>query len=449
MFGRPSSLTITAVTRDRLELPSAVVEVTSPGGLALRLPLGLEPIVVGSDPNADVVLADPQVSRRHCALELSEDGLVLRDLGSKNGTWIAGLRVLGAFVEPGTPITVGASHLSVRLVGPPARVDLSPRASFGEALGGTSRMRALFSRLEIAARTEETILLFGETGTGKELLARAIHQASERREGPFVVFDCGAVAPNLVEAELFGHVKGAFTGASSHREGLFADAAGGVLFLDEIGELPLDVQPKLLRALEARQVRPLGSNTWRPLDVRVVAATHRDLRRLSHDGGFREDLYFRLAVIEARIPPLRERRDDIELITERLLASQRPPRSLAELPTGTLEMLRAHDWPGNVRELRNVVARLALFPDLGRAALEEAAPPQDAAPAARDPIGDLLHLSLREARETVVDAFEVRYLSAVLAAHDGNVSRAAAVIGISRQMLHKLIERHGIRPQRG
>jgi DNA-binding NtrC family response regulator len=445
----PDSLTVTAVSHDRLEIPSAQLEVTAPGAKAVVTPLGLQPLTLGSDETCDVVIADPRVSRRHCTLELNPNGLLLRDLDSKNGTYVGAMRIREVYLGLGTSARIGDASLIVRLIGPPARIDISPRASFGEALGGTPRMRALFARLEIAAQTSETVVLLGETGTGKELLARAIHQAGNRRDGPFVVFDCGAVAANLIEAELFGHARGAFTDAQTAREGILGQANGGVLFLDEIGELAVDLQPKLLRALESRQYRPVGSNEWRPFDARIVAATHKDLRQLVRERKFREDLYFRLAVVEVKIPPLRERRDDIELITERILASQVPPRSTADLGPGTLDMLRAYDWPGNVRELRNALSRLMVFPDLGAQAFT-----QDLQAPGRSPVepgvpgndaSSLLHLTLRAAREHVVEDFEVRYISAMLRAHEGNISRAAASMGVSRQLLHRLIERYGLR----
>jgi transcriptional regulator with PAS, ATPase and Fis domain len=298
-------------------------------------------------------------------------------------------------------------------------------------------MRALFAKLERIATTSETVLLIGESGTGKELLARAIHDASERRDAPFVIFDCGAVAPALVESELFGHVRGAFTGAQSDRRGVFSEAGSGTLVLDEIGELPLDLQPKLLRALESRQFRALGSNRVETVGARVVGGTHRDLKQMVQANTFRADLYFRLAVFEARVPPLRERRDDIELLADRLLTTLTPPRTLRELGTGVAAMLLAHDWPGNVRELRNTLMRLALFPELGARAFENVAQ----GPSGLD---TLMHLPLRDAREEAITQFERHYLRAKLAENDGNVAQTAEAIGVSRQLVYRLIERHGL-----
>jgi transcriptional regulator with PAS, ATPase and Fis domain len=303
-------------------------------------------------------------------------------------------------------------------------------------------MRALFARLEVAAATHETVLLVGESGTGKELLARAIHDASPRRDGPFVVFDCSAVAATLVESELFGFVKGAFTGADRDRAGIFEQAHGGTLFMDEVGELPLDLQPKLLRALEARQTRRVGANAWHPFDARIVAATHRDLAGRMKSGAFREDLYYRLAVLEARVPPLRERRDDVELLAERFLAGQSPPLTVHDLPPGSLAMLHTHDWPGNVRELRNALARMVVFQEPAETTL-------DAAGAGSSAKGALLRLPLREARQQIIEKFEQTYIAAQLEAHGGNVTRAAEAVGVSRQFFHRLIERYRLRSDAG
>jgi DNA-binding NtrC family response regulator len=323
------------------------------------------------------------------------------------------------------------------------RRQLREQGSFGSMIGSSASMRKVYQIVEQAAPTSASVLVWGESGTGKELLARGIHDVSRRRAGPFSVFDCSAVAPTLLEAELFGYVKGAFTGAVQSHAGVFEQAHGGTLFIDELGELPAELQPKLLRALEARQVRRIGASDWLHVDVRIVAATHRDLRARVAARQFREDLYYRLAVVEALIPPLRDRRDDIPLLVEHFLASQSPPRTWADLPPNAVEMLRAHEWPGNVRELRNTVARLILFPTSGPA-------PGAPSPSRPSPFdgggqgGALLGLPLREAREVMVEQFERAYIAAKLGEHGGNVSRAAEAMGVSRQFLHRLLERYGI-----
>jgi transcriptional regulator with PAS, ATPase and Fis domain len=367
---------------------------------------------------------------------MTERGVVLRDLESKNGTFIAGVRAIEVVLPPNIEVTIGGVTIAVRVAGAPSAIPLSSSPRFGGALGVSLVMRALFAQLERAAPTEETILLFGESGTGKELLARAVHERSRRHAGPFVVFDCGAIAPSLLESELFGSVRGAFTGAVADREGALGQARGGTIFLDELGELPIDLQPKLLRAIEARQFRPIGSNAWRNFDARIVAATHRDLRAEVAARTFREDLYFRIAVLQVHVPALREREGDIPLIVESFLAAQDPPRKIADLPPNALAMIEAHDWPGNVRELRNTVTRLLLFPHMGREAFDAVA---------RDRGGLPLHLPLRQARERIVEEFEQAYLAAKLGEHKGNISRTAEDIGVSRQFLHRIMERYGLR----
>lgn len=432
--------TRTVVRIDSVELPGIRVTVTPPKGRSFDVALGVHPLVVGQSPECDVVLADDAVSRQHCRLSLTPRGLLVQDLGSKNGTFAGNVRIIEALVEADTKISAGDSRLVPKRAGASASVPLSRGVRFGEAVGCGVAMRALFAQLERAARTDETVLLLGESGTGKELLARALHTESPRRGGPFVVLDCTALAPTLLEAELFGHTRGAFTGASESRAGLLEQAHGGTLFIDEVGELPIDLQPKLLRALEARQYRPVGAAEWRTFDARVVAATHRDLRARVSSGAFREDLYYRFAVFEMWVPALRDRRDDIPLLVERFLAAMSPPRTLADLPPGAVDILSSHHWPGNVRELRNIVARIVVFPEH----LERAVGASPQAPGRAD-MGRLLRMPLREARDLVVDDFERSYLAARLAEHGGNVTRAAESIGVSRQFAYRLLEKYGLR----
>jgi DNA-binding NtrC family response regulator len=443
-----SDCTLTDFTSFSVKVPALRVTVTTPGSPAIEASLGVAPLVIGTSPDADVVVTDTKVSRRHCELRLTEQGVLLRDLQSKNGVFIGPVRVHEALLALDATATLGTSQLTVRAVGPPATLPLSPVARFGEAIGGSVAMRLLFAQLDRAAASSETVLLIGESGTGKEILARAVHDHSPRKAGPYVVFDCSAAAPTLVEDELFGHVKGAFTGAHDARAGVFEQAHRGTLFLDEIGELPLELQPKLLRALESRTVQRLGDTTGKrvSVDCRVVAATHRNLRALVKEGRFRQDLYYRLQVVECRVPPLRERKDDIPLLVERFLAAHSPPRTLADLPPTALEMLAAHSFPGNVRELRNTVARLVLFATFDSAL---SAPPDAPERPADGSLGRLVDLPLREAREVVVEQFERAYLEAKLAKAGGVITQAADSMGVSRQMVYKLMERYGIAREGG
>lgn len=438
---RPATLTMIRENRDEfVSVPTVHVRLSGPNRKDQTVQLGVEPVLVGSTPDCDIVVNDPYVSRRHCALNMTERGVVVRDLGSRNGIWVQGVRVYEALIPAGGGVQMGGLSLTVDVTAEPTRMMLSSGTSFGEAVGKSVAMRLLFARLEKAAKTDEPVLLLGESGTGKELLARALHEASTRNRGPFVVFDCAAVSPQLVESELFGHEKGSFTGAHSARTGLVDAARGGTLFLDEIGELPLDLQPKLLRMLEAKTVRPVGSNEPHSADVRIVAATHRDLPLRVSAGEFRADLYYRLAVAEVRIPALRDRREDIPLLVERILAARNPPATIADLPPNTMPMLTAHNWPGNVRELRNMLARIMLF---------QANDILEALPASERPTETPQDVSLdipyHAAKEAILSDFDRRYAAAQLKAHGGNVSSAARAMGVSRQFLHKLIGQYGLK----
>ncbi|HEX4448862.1 MAG TPA: sigma 54-interacting transcriptional regulator, partial [Polyangiaceae bacterium] len=303
-----------------------------------------ERLRIGKAPDNDLVLADDTVSRHHCELTRAPEGLRVRDLGSTNGTKVQGARVTEAIVQPGTVLKVGEIELAVRPAIRTVEVMPSDKTWFGPAIGQSLAMRNIFGVLERIAPTDATVLLEGETGTGKDVLARAIWSESTRGQGPFVVVDCGAVSYSLLESELFGHERGAFTGAVASRQGAFELADGGTVFLDEIGELPLDVQPKLLRVLETKEFRRVGGNRTLKTNVRVLAATKRNLQREVQGGKFREDLYFRLAVVPITVPPLRGRREDIPALVEHIL------KAGGGITVGdeTMQGLLAHDWPGNV-----------------------------------------------------------------------------------------------------
>lgn len=421
-------------------VPDAALRVTAPDASTTTVTLGLSPVVVGSGESCTIVCDDAAVSRRHCELRIVQDRVHVRDLGSKNGTWTQGVRIVEASLADRQVVTVGATRIELLASSSVNKLPLSERSRFGDALGASPVMRALFALLERASLSSAPILLLGETGSGKEVLARAIHAQSPRREGPFVVFDCGATPPTLIEAELFGVARGAFSGAERARRGLLETADGGTLFLDELGELPLEMQTRLLRALESGTVKPVGDNTPREIDVRVVAATHRDLKSRVASGRFREDLYYRVAVLIVQVPALRERKEDIPLLVEHFLQRQSPPRSLDELPPNVLAILAAHDWPGNVRELGNTVTRLALFPSMGTGAIERRSP------ASRE--GQLgakyFPLPLREARAALVEEFELAYLKARLHEQGGNVAATARELGISRQFLYRLMDQYGL-----
>ncbi len=382
-------------------------------------------VTIGSHPANALVLPQVTVSRFHARLELDATGYRLVDLESTNGTHVGALRIGSAYIEHKARLRFGDVEVLFEIERDEAELDLEEGARWGAALGRSPAMRRLFDQLGRAAPTPSTVLLTGETGVGKDVLAEEVHLRSGRT-GPFVIVDCGALPEGLIDSELFGHERGAFTGADSARAGAFEEAAGGTLFLDEIGELPLDVQSRLLRVLEERRVKRVGADRWHSVDVRVIAATHRDLARMCNERRFREDLYYRLSVVALRVPPLRERPEDIPLLVESfLVAAGADPtvdrRLMAELAT--------RRWPGNVRELRNVVERgLTLGPD------HEDLDPRDGG--GEEPF--------KVAKARAVEAFERRYLEELLRRHNGVVAQAARAGQVDPAWIFRLVKRHGI-----
>jgi len=396
------------------------------------------PVRIGTATDNDLVLSDPTVSRRHCAIVPTEEGFRISDEGSTNGVLLGRVRIFEAVLVGSSELRIGESTISV--IPLPERVEREQATSdhFGDLLGASPRMRELFADLARIADSDVTVLIEGETGTGKELVAESIHRESRRAEKPLVVFDCSSVTPTLAESELFGHERGAFTGAVSARAGVFEQADGGSIFLDELGELPKDLQPKLLRVLEKREVRRLGGQRPTAVDVRLIAATNRNLATEVARGNFRQDLYFRLAGAHVHVPPLRDRMQDLPMLVEHFLGRARPPRSLSEISAPVWDMFRAHRWPGNVRELRNAVERLLVTPERTLADLN-AAGASCGSPAAA---GELV--PLRVARRDASDEFERNYLQQVLGRTGGNVTRAAAIAEVSRQMIQKLMRKQGL-----
>ncbi len=395
-----------------------------------------ERMVLGADPRADLVIADPAMSKFHCEIRIDGGASFVRDLGSRNGTFVDRVPVLEAPLRDGALLTLGRTQVRFDLGARQHELPLSARDRFGRLRGGSIPMRAAYALLEAAAASQSTVLLSGESGTGKDLAAEAIHTEGARRDGPFVVVDCGAIPGTLLEAELFGYEAGAFTGAAAGRAGAFEAAAGGTLLLDEIGELALELQPKLLRAIDRREIQRLGSTRRVPVDVRVIAATNRNLKQEVNAHRFRSDLYFRLAVLVVRMPPLRERTIDIPAIVEAILdeLGDRDSPMARALSKGELlpELLR-HAWPGNVRELRNYVEACVVRQER---AFEAGAPDE--------PRIDVT-LPLRAVRERWLRHVERRYLEQLLAAHGNNVSAAARVAGVDRVHLHRLLSRAGLR----
>jgi transcriptional regulator with GAF, ATPase, and Fis domain len=394
---------------------------------------------IGSARGCDLVLFDGAVSRHHLTLKIERGGIRVLDAGSRNGTVLDGVSVRDAFARYDSTIVLGNSTLRLQLLQDVIEIPLSSRESFGGLIGQSVPMRVVFTMLERAAAVDDTVLVEGETGTGKELVAEALHEESARGAEPFVVFDCSAVAPNLMESELFGHVRGAFSGAVADREGAFEAADGGTLFLDEIGELPLELQPKLLRALERFEVRRVGSNAPRRVDVRVVAATNRNLAEEVANKRFREDLYYRLAVVRVALPPLRERPDDIPLLVQRFVQQlAERGRQVSPLSDRTLKGLMSQAWPGNVRELKNAVTRAL---SLGTSGQQGAAgQPGPVVTAKID-----LSIPLKDARERLCDDFEEAYLRQALSETGGNVSHAARLAGVNRKFIQRAVQRFRLR----
>jgi transcriptional regulator with GAF, ATPase, and Fis domain len=394
--------------------------------------------VVGTHDSADFRVADEAVSRFHCELIASGPDVTIRDLQSKNGTTVSGVRISAAYLKDGALIQLGRSKIRFDARPDALKVALSREERFGGLVGRSAAMRRVFSVLERAAASDAAVLIHGETGTGKEIAAESVHRASRRAKGPFVVVDCGAIPGNLLEAELFGHEKGAFTGAVAAREGAFAAADGGTVFLDEIGELAPDLQPKLLRVLESKHIKAVGTSHFRDVDVRIVAATNRDLKEEVNQKRFRSDLYFRLAVVEARIPPLRERAEDIPLIAahllDRLQASADARRTL--LSPSSLHELAHHAWSGNVRELRNYLERCL--------ALDERVPLGVETVNQTNRLPDC-DMPLKVARERWTRTLERAYVSEVLARHEGNVAAAARAAEVDRMHFYRLLWRYGLK----
>ena len=432
-----------AATRGRTAARSYVLQVLGHAAASHKqMALGARPVTIGAHASCDLVVDDPKVSRKHAELAIVDGGIRIKDLGSTNGTWYQGTRVADVVVPPGATIKFGETSVKIA-AGDAPTLPPSDADHFGAMAGKSVAMRELFAVLEMASPADATVLIEGESGTGKELAARAIHDASPRAKGPFVVVDCGAIAESLVDSHLFGHVKGAFTGADRDRKGAFVEASGGTLFLDELGELPLASQAKLLRVLEAQTVQPLGADRPLSVDTRVVAATHRDLSRMVAAKEFRFDLFYRLAVVHVALPPLRDRLEDLPHLIRTFYA--RRGIDPGPIDGDNLERLRRHAWPGNVRELRNVLERAWALSG-PKSAFRELRLWMDPGAAHAAPQGEVVDTTLpfKDAKERWNDAFERRYVSLVFADCGNNVTRAAEHAGLSRRHFRELLYKHGI-----
>lgn len=408
---------------------------------------------IGKKESNDFIIADSTVSRNHFSLEYTADSFLLRDLDSTNGTYVNGTKVKEAYLVPGDRIRIGNTTLEFVAFEEKVKIEPSEKEHFGLMVGQSLKMRQIFGILEKISPTFATVIIEGETGTGKDLVGRGIHENSPRKNKPFVVFDCSSVAPNLIESELFGHEKGSFTGAIKSRRGAFEEANGGTIFLDEIGELTLDLQPKLLRSLESREIRRVGANLSIPIDVRVICATNRNLRKEVNEGRFREDLYYRLSVVKILLPTLRERVDDIPLILENFLKNGKFNRKpdgtfhITKVDDDAIKALQRYQWPGNVRELQNIIERAASTADSGiltKENIDFVFSELDKEEERTEKMQVLKDVPFKEAKQKVVEVFERDYLLDLLRRNNYNLSKAAREAGIDRKHIRNLLKKYGI-----
>ncbi|CAN5888597.1 hypothetical protein BH11MYX2_BH11MYX2_16330 [soil metagenome] len=443
-----------------------------------------EEIRIGSMDDNDIILNDDTVSRYHCRIIQDDTGYVLIDNRSTNGTFINKVRIKEGFLKPGCIVSVGQTQIKFNAKEEEVAIVPSRADRCGGLIGSNARMREIYSIIEKIAPTATTVVIDGETGTGKEVVAQSIHSLSPRVKNDLVVFDCGAVPPNLIESELFGHEKGSFTGAVMTRQGLFEQADGGTLFLDELGELPIDLQPKLLRALEQREVRRVGSTKAAKVDVRIIAATNRNLEDEVKAGRFRQDLFYRLSVVRLHLPSLRERADDIPMLLQHFLDNgsynkRNGQPKVRRVARDAVQSLQNYSWPGNVRELVNVVERAVSFcdgeqlelsdlPDYVRNArpgqMQGATVPKPVAkrpqtsPAGQPSVsmdpnapppptpGELLSDggTFKDAKERWVASFERDYILQMLRRNTGNISHAARAADIDRKSFRKMMKKYDL-----
>lgn len=454
--GRPTTITL---RRCKLEVAGA-------GGVREHV-FDQDVVSVGASSDNDLVLEDETVSRNHCRIFLEGSFYMIKDLDSTNGTFVNRVRVREAWLKPDCTVMIGKTEVRFAPVSEKLRIVPSDKHSYGEMIGRDAKMREIYAIIEKIAPTDATVIIEGETGTGKEVVARTLHQSSRRNSGPFMVFDCGAVPENLIESELFGHEKGSFTGALATRQGIFELANGGTVFLDELGELAIDLQPKLLRVLEQREVKRVGGSRPIKVDVRVVAATNRHLETEVKEGRFREDLYYRLSVVRLMLPALRERKEDIPLLIKHFLdggsfnRDRDNRRKVGSVSRDALDRLLDYQWPGNVRELLNVVERSVSFADTDtvetRDLPEHISNIRDrlligvergrdtlAVDHAAVTLATTADNNFKDAKEQWIAAFERDYIDSLLKKNNFNISHAARDAKIDRKYFRKLMRKYEI-----
>ena len=417
----------------------AIIRVVSGENAPMAHTLSIGSCVIGAGSDADMIVVDGAVSRRHVELALAPEGVTLRDLDSRNGTFYLGQRIGNMVLGLGSSFRIGSTE--IELVADPKSLTPVPseRVGYRELIGRSAAMMQLFGLLTRLEGTLVNVLVEGASGVGKELVAKALHRGSSIAQGPFVVVNCGAIGRELVLSELFGHRKGAFTGANENRIGAFEAADGGTLFLDEIGELPLDMQPALLRALESGEIKPLGETATRHVKVRVIAATNRHLKERVQRGEFRDDLYYRLAIVTLAVPALQDRLDDIPALAQRFASDA----GGGQLPAGVLDELQQHDWPGNVRELKNAVLAYLAIGSLPTTPVPSAGLLELALKQAIDP-----SLPYQQLKDDFLAVFSKAYFGKLMDSTDGNQTEAARVSGIDRSYLGKLLTKYSVSKKR-
>ncbi len=406
-----------------------------------------QPVIrVGTKKESELCLKDDTMSRTHFEILQSKEGYLLKDAESLNGTYINGIKVKEAFLTSGATIRAGKTEMKFLPMDETFEILPSKKTKFVNIIGGSTPMRKIYTIIEKVAPTEVTVLVEGESGTGKELVAQALHEKSKRNKRPFVVFDCSAVAENLIESELFGHEKGSFTGATGMRQGAFELADGGTIFLDEIGELSLELQPKLLRVLEQRTVKRVGGDRPINIDVRVIAATNRNLEAEVKKGDFREDLFYRLNVVPIYLPPLRKRREDVQMLIEHFLDEHnkaQPGKEIQGVDPAAMELMLNYEWPGNVRELKNSISRIISFMETSKVTVEDI-PEKIKLPATKAELDIREDLGFKDAKEQWIASFEKQYLLEVLKRNNFNISAAAKEAGIDRKSVQRLIRKYNL-----
>jgi transcriptional regulator with GAF, ATPase, and Fis domain len=432
-----------------LLLPKCKLAVLDGADKGKELTVDRATIKIGTKKDCEMMLTDDTVSRIHAEITKNKQGYLLRDLDSTNGTFVEGLKVKEAYLAAGSVIRVGETK--IKFVPQDEKIEIVPstKSRFGEIIGQSLEMRKIYGILEKVAPTNVTVIITGETGTGKELVAKGLHSHSKRSKRPFVVFDCSAVQKNLIESELFGHERGSFTGATATRQGAFELADGGTIFLDEIGELSMDMQPKLLRALEQGEVKRVGADRPRRVDVRVIAATNRDLKDEVKKGNFREDLFFRISVVQVHLPPLRKRMDDMPMLIEHFIdvnSTQEEERKQGTIKfsEASMDVMREHSWPGNIRELKNVIDRSISFSEteiINVAELPEYLREKSVVTSQPRIRGDM---PFKEAKEKWVESFEKDYLIDLLKKNNLNISKAAKQAGIDRKSVQRLLKKYNL-----